>query len=186
MTGFASPTRIFVAAFLAAGICAAPLSAADSALDELYGRLADPDNGEWSRAQSDILRAWSKSGSALMDLLLRRGQEAIEAGDYAAAIDHLTALTDHAPDFAEGWNARATAFFLAGQFGPSVADIGRALALNPHHFQALAGLGMIFQQTGRNAEAIAAYRASLAIHPHQERIRSALDELERESSGTEL
>src|SRR5690606_3470319 len=100
-----------------------------------------PDNAEWRLAEADILREWSKSGSPAMDLLLKRGREAMEAGDLKAAIEHLTALTDHAPEFAEGWNARATAYFLAGAFGPSVDDIRHTLALNPRHFGALAGLG---------------------------------------------
>ena len=110
----------------------------------------------------------------------------MEAGDYAAAIEHLTALTDQAPDFAEGWNARATAYYLAGYFGPSIADIEHVLALNPRHFGALAGLGLIFQETGRKEDAIKAFQASLAIHPHQDGISQALDALEKEVSGTDL
>ncbi len=121
-----------------------------------------------------------------MDLLLKRGQEAIEAGDFNLAIGHLTALTDHAPDFAEGWNARATAYFLAGQFGPSVDDIRRTLALNPRHFGALSGLGMILEQTGRNDAALKAFRQSLAMNPHQEGIEAAVKRLEQDATGTEL
>ena len=155
-------------------------------LDRLYGELADPANADWQRTQADILREWSKSGSPAMDLLLRRGKEAIEAGDLPAAVEHLTALTDHAPDFAEGWNARATAFYLAGQFGPSVSDIGRALALNDHHFGALDGLGMILEELGEEEAAIRAYRASLAIHPHQQTIHQSLDRLEKKTTGTAL
>lgn len=155
-------------------------------LDRLYAELADPANAEWQRTQADILREWSKSGSPAMDLLLRRGKDAIEAGDLAAAIEHLTALTDHAPDFAEGWNARATAYYLSGQVGPSVSDIGRALALNEHHFGALDGLGMILEELGQDAAAIKAYRASLAIHPHQPTIHEALDRLEKKTTGTAL
>lgn len=121
-----------------------------------------------------------------MDLLLKRGQAAMEAGDLEAAVEHFTALTDHAPDFAEGWNARATAYFLMGQFGPSVADIQRTLALNDHHFGALTGLGIILEQLGRDASAREVYAASLAIHPHQEAIKEALERLELKLSGTEL
>jgi Flp pilus assembly protein TadD len=176
----------FVAASLLSHLAAAPAGAQETGLDQLYAELADPDNPRWQRAASDIQREWSKSGSASMDLLLKRGQEAIEAGDYTAAIEHLTALTDHAPDFAEGWNARATAYFFAGQFGPSVQDIQRTLALNAHHFGALAGLGMILEESGKDASAMAAYRASLAINPHQDRVSEALARLEKKSSGTEL
>lgn len=171
-------------ALLAAAQGSALAQSAD--MDELYRRLADPENREWALAQSDILREWSKSGSPAMDLLLKRGQDAMAAGDLPSAIEHLTALTDHAPDFAEGWNARATAYFLAGEYGPSIADIRVTLALNPHHFGALAGLGQIFEQIGRPDDALRAYEAALAIHPHMEAIRQAADRLTREAQGTDL
>ncbi|MDH5453847.1 MAG: hypothetical protein OEX14_10890 [Paracoccaceae bacterium] len=182
--------RSLLAAFAAALFLSAaivqPLHAQDSKLEDLYDQLADPDNPKWQRAQSDIQREWSRSGSPAMDLLLKRGQDSIQNGDLLAAIEHLTALTDHAPDFAEGWNARATAYFLVGQFGPSVADIQKTLSLNPKHFGALAGLGMILEQTERDHLAIEAYRASLAIHPHQESLKEALKRLEQKTSGTDL
>lgn len=155
-------------------------------MDGWFAELADPNGQDWQQALRNIELEWSRSGSASLDLLLKRGQDAMEAGDYAAAIEHLTALTDQAPDFAEGWNARATAYYLAGYFGPSIADIEHVLALNPRHFGALAGLGLIFQETGRTEDAIRAFQASLAIHPHQDGISQALDALEKEVSGTDL
>lgn len=178
--------RALLTVFAAALLLAGPVSAASALLDNLYAELADPDNPEWQRAQADILREWSKSGSPAMDLLLKRGREAMDAGDLVAAIEHLTALTDHAPDFAEGWNARATAYFLAGQIGPSIDDIKRTLALNDRHFGALDGLGMILEGLGRDATAMEVYRASLAIHPHQDNIRQALERLEQKTTGTAL
>ncbi len=176
----------FLAAFAAALFLSAPVLSASEPLDNLYAELANPDNQEWRRTQADILREWSKSGSPSMDLLLQRGRAAMEAGDLVAAIEHFTALTDHAPDFAEGWNARATAYFLAGRFGPSIADIRRTLALNDHHFGALSGLGQILEELGEDERAKEVYRASLAIHPHQDAIRQALERLEKETTGTEL
>ncbi len=178
--------RVLILACAAALSLAVPVSAASDLLDNLYAELADPDNQGWQRTQADILREWSKSGSPAMDLLLKRGREAMEAGDLTAAIEHFTALTDHAPDFAEGWNARATAFYLAGQFGPSIADIRRTLALNDHHFGALDGLGMILEELGKDASAKEVYRASLAIHPHQDNIKQALERLELKTTGTAL
>lgn len=148
--------------------------------------LAREDNSGWRRTEREIVREWSRSGSASMDLLLQRGREALRAGDHRAAIDHLTALTDHAPDFAEGWNARAIAYFNAGLYGPALDDIGRTLTLNPNHFGALAGLGMILRELDDKARALAAFRAALAIHPHQERIKEAVSRLEAETGGREL
>jgi Flp pilus assembly protein TadD len=187
MTAFATRFGSLSAAFVAAlFLCVAPLAAASVDMDGLYAELADPDNPAWERAQADILREWSKSGSATMDLLLKRGKDAMEAGDLPAAIEHLTALTDHAPDFAEGWNARATAYFMAGEFGPSLADIRKTLALNPHHFGALTGLGTILEQSGQPEEAMRAFRAALALNPHQENVTQALERLEKDAIGVDI
>lgn len=187
MSAFATRIGSLLAAFAAASFLhAAPVAAASADMDGLYAELADPGNPHWQRAQSDILREWSKSGSPTMDLLLKRGREAIEKGDLEAAIEHLTALTDHAPDFAEGFNARATAYFLSGRFGPSLADIRRTLELNPHHFGALTGLGTILEQSGQAGEAMKAYGASLALNPHQDSVRQALERLEKDAEGVEI
>lgn len=156
------------------------------ALEKLYRDLADPGNPNWAITESDVQREWSKSGSPTMDLLLRRGREALQAGDLDAAIEHLTALTDHAPDFPEGWNARATAFFMKGRLGLAVWDIQHTLVLNPHHYGALAGLGLIFEQLDRPDMALKAYRASLAINPHQVPVLEAVGRLESEDAGTAL
>ena len=121
-----------------------------------------------------------------MDLLLERGREALAEDDSVAAIDHLTALIDHAPDFTEGWNARATAYYQAGLYGPALVDIGQALALNPRHFGALAGLGMILEELGQDQRALAVYRRTLAIHPHQPTILEGVERLEAKAAGQEL
>lgn len=157
-----------------------------SQLDSLFSQLQDPANPNWESALNQIQTAWSKSGSPAFDLLLARGRQAIDAGDLPAAIEHLTALTDQAPDFAEGWNARATAYYLSGLYGPSIVDIEHVLQLEPRHFGALSGLGLILQEIGRKDEAIKAFKASLAIQPHQDGISQALKELEQAASGTEL
>ena len=175
-----------VVAALAVVLAGAAGQAQGVDMEALYRRLADPDNADWALAQSDILREWSKSGSPSMDLLLKRGRDAIEAGDLAAAIEHLTALTDQAPDFAEGWNARATAYFMAGEFGPSIADIQRALALNPRHFGALSGLGQIFEALDKPDLALRAYEAAFAVNPHMTGVKDAIDRLTREKQGTDL
>ena len=173
-------------AFFVAGMGIAQEDSLKTRMDGWFVELADPDNADWQRAEADIQREWSKSGSPAFDLLLMRGRAAMEAGDLQAAIEHLTALTDQAPDFAEGWNARATAYYLAGLYGPSIVDIEHVLALEPRHFGALAGLGLILRETGRDADAIRAFRESLAIHPHQDGISQALKELEQAASGTDL
>jgi len=181
-----------VAAILAALVLvsavAAPPAAADPEreLDALFETLADPDLSDWEPIEEEIWRRWSQSGSAAMDLLLGRAREALEAGEIDVAIEHLTALTDHAPGFAEGWNARAAAFYRVGRFGPAMADLRRALALNPRHFGALAGLGVLLEETGDETGALAAYRAALAVHPHRPNLIEAERRLDRKVSGKSI
>ena len=110
--------------------------------------LKSAEPAEATRLTREIERLWDLSGSTTVDLLLRRGREAMEDEDLDAAIAHLTAVTDHAPDFAEGWHARATAFYMKDLFGPALADLEKALALNPDNYNAMFGLGVMFQEFG--------------------------------------
>jgi tetratricopeptide (TPR) repeat protein len=163
-----------------------PAAAQTARLDELFAELAGSDPAAARRIEREIWAEWSKSGSPAMDLLLQRGREAIAEGDFDAAIGHLTALTDHAPDFAEGWNTLATAYFQAGDYGPSIQEIARTLTLNPRHFGALSGLGMIFEELGDDARALEAYRAALAIHPHLDTVEASIERLETAAEGQAL
>ena len=158
----------------------------DAELDALFDKLAAPDLADWEQVEQDIWEEWSRSGSPAMDLLLERGREAMSEGDLDTAIEHFTALTDHAPDFAEGWNARATAYFGAEEFGLSIDDIQRTLALNPRHFGALQGLGRILEELGDPENALKAYEAAHAVHPHRPNIEQAIERLERDISGQDI
>ena len=148
-------------------------------LDALFEQLKSADDSNWEALEGEIWELWSRSGSDAMDLLLRRGQSAMEEGDLERAIAHLSALTDHAPEFAEGWNARATAFYLSGELGLSLNDIARTLTLEPRHFGALAGLGLILEELGDDARALEAFRHALAIHPQSDDIKGAVARLEQ-------
>jgi tetratricopeptide (TPR) repeat protein len=177
--------RIVAALFpILLGLSALP--AASAGLDDLFSQLQTATPLESNRIERQIWREWSKSGSASMDLLLQRGRDALDEGDTAAAIEHLTALIDHAPDFAEGWNARATAYFQAGLYGPSVADIQHVLALNPRHFGAMVGFARILEDTDRPERALVLYRAALAIHPNLDGVKDAIDRLETKAAGQEM
>lgn len=162
-------------------------SAQDTAkLDDLFQRLQAAGAEEAGRIETEIWIEWSKSGSAAMDLLLQRGRDALEIGDTAAAIAHFTAVIDHSPDFAEAWNARATAYYQTGDYGPSVADIAQVLERNPRHFGALSGLGTILEETGSPERALAVYQTALAIHPHLAGVVEAVARLEAQTMGQEL
>ncbi|WP_299947753.1 tetratricopeptide repeat protein [uncultured Ruegeria sp.] len=129
---------------------------------------------------------WAQSGSASADLLLERGREALEDGDVEAALDHLTALTDHAPEFAEGWHVRASAFFGIERFGMAAADLEHALTLNPSNYEAIYGLGLIFEIVGKPEQAFNAYSRALAIHPHHEEVTNAVNRLKPQVEGKAL
>lgn len=154
-------------------------------MDALFAELAQLEGQGWRRAQSDILRLWSRSGSAAMDLLYRRGEGALDEGDTTSAIGHLTALTDHAPDFAAGWQMRAAAYYLDGEFGPAIADLAHTLKLEPRQFAALTQMGTMLEELGRDDRALQAYRQSLAINPHQQEASDAVSRLELKAKGTD-
>ncbi|MCP5089176.1 MAG: tetratricopeptide repeat protein [Rhodobacteraceae bacterium] len=176
------------ALIILSGVYLAPVQvrAQTSILDELFVELQNPETKDWEATEKKIWKEWGKSGSAAMDLLMQRGRDAMERGDVHAAIGHFSALIDHAPDFAEGWNARATAFFVADRYGLSIADIRQTLALNPRHFGALSGLGMILERMDQPQKALKAYRQVLDIHPHRPDVIEAINRLEAVVEGTEL
>jgi tetratricopeptide (TPR) repeat protein len=176
-----------VAAF-AALLALAPLSATaqGATIPELLEQLRDPDQENWQRIERQLMREWSKSGSPSADLLLFRGRQALNTGNTKAAIDHFSALIDHAPDFAEGWNARATAWFMAGNFGLSLNDIRETLARNPAHFGALSGLARILEDLQQFQQARDALEAAIAIHPHRRDLNVALERLNKRLEGTSI
>lgn len=155
-------------------------------LDGLFAELAEDGRTDWMQIEREILRIWENSGSDAMNLLLRRSKTALEAGDFDAALDHLNALTDHAPEFAEGWNARATTFYLMDEYALSIADVERVLALNPRHFGALAGLAIMLERLGETTYAIRALRAVRDLNPNRPDIADALERLERAVGAADL
>ena len=163
-----------------------PVETPAQILDRLFSELADPANENWQYTEQNIWIQWSKSGSPAMDLLLERGRQAMATGDYAGAIEHLTALIDHDPAFAEGWNARATAYFQARLFGPSIEDVRHVLLLNPRHFGAMAGLGMMLEEIDKPKDALAAYEAARAIHPRQPGVLDAIARLHKQLDGQDI
>jgi tetratricopeptide (TPR) repeat protein len=145
-------------------------------LDALFARLARNDSPDWLSVQNEIWAQWSRSGSPAMDLLLMRAESAMEHGRFELALRFLDDLVRLAPDFAEGWNKRATVYFLLEDYGRSVADIQRTLALEQRHFGALSGLGMILERLGDKNGAMRAYRRGLEVHPN---LPGAADGVER-------
>ena len=173
----------FVASLLALWVTGAR---ADSRLDDLFQQLQSATDAEAVNITEDIWREWSKSGSPALDFLLKRGEQAMAAGNPQDAVDHATALIENAPDFAEGYDLRATAYFQMGELGLAVGDISRVLALNPRHFGALAGLGAIFEQLNEPSKALEVYREALKINPHMADVKDAIARIDTQIGGQEL
>ncbi len=159
---------------------------AQSSVDEMLEALRSAEPAEATRLTREIERVWSQSGSTSLDMLLRRGREAIENDQLDIAIEHLTAVTDHAPDFAEGWLARATAYYRKDLYGPALDDLQRALVLNPDNYNAIFGLGLMLQEFGDYRRAEQAFIQVLDLHPNHEDANTALDQLKRRGIGREL
>ncbi|MFZ1469258.1 MAG: tetratricopeptide repeat protein [Paracoccaceae bacterium] len=173
--------------FLACALVAGPVWADDSAkLNDLFARLPTADAAEAGRIEAEIRIIWSKSGSAAMDLLLKRGDQAMALGNIPAAIEHFTALVDHDPGFVEGWNARASAYYATGDIGPALADLNHVLLMDPRNFDAIAGLARILEESGFEEKALQAYRAAQAIHPHLAEVNDAIARLSKSLEGQEL
>ena len=120
-----------------------------------------------------IDRLQLKSGSDTSDLLMQRAVATMEQGDYEVSLSLLDAIVDLQPDWAEGWNKRATARYLSGDAKGAVADIAQTLTRNPRDLGALAGLGMIFEDEGQREQALRAYDRALALAPHWQPIVEA-------------
>ena len=118
-----------------------------------------------------------------MDLLLQRVRAATSEKEYEKARAHVSALTRLAPDFAEGWNASATLYFIQEDYWLSVEHIQRTLELEPRHFGALAGLALILERTDRDAAALRTWEKVQAIFPGMERAQEAIDRLKPEVDG---
>ena len=175
---------VAAAFFGIATVVASPIGAAD--LGRLYDQLEQADPQDARRIAAEIQRAWGLSGSPAMDMLLKRGEDALNAKRFDEAIGHLTALTDHAPDFAHGWYMRAQAFFADERPGQALADLERALALEPRHFDAIYGLGAVMEVLDRPDLAYRAYAEADAIHPFHEDVSKALERLKPRVGGAEL
>ena len=157
----------------------------DAEIIETELMLADIESLD-RQIQNLTKKAKTNDQDAKSDLLLKRGMDAMSKGDYNASIEHLTAAIDYTPEFAEAWNMRATVFFLMDNYNQSVSDIQQTLKLNPRHFGALSGLGMIFERSGQPKQALEVYKKLLEVHPRSINAIMSVDRLIKYLEGTSL
>lgn len=156
-------------------------------LDALFDRLSRASNERRAdRIARHIMRRLSQSGSPTVDLLMTRATLAMQARELTKALDLLDGVVRLAPDFAEGWNRRATVHFMTGDFGRSMADIEQVLRLEPRHWGALAGLSMMLVALDRKTDAVAVMDEALAIHPYLDDMRERRDRLVLEVTGSDI
>ncbi|MDZ7823112.1 MAG: hypothetical protein U5K75_03085 [Ahrensia sp.] len=141
-------------------------SDAQKRLDDLFAELRKTRNANAAnRLANSIWSEWFKSGSASIDLMLDWSNAAVERKDYNIALDFLDQIVTKMPEFAEGWNRRATLHYTMSNFSKSMVDIQKVLALEPRHFGALSGMATIFERTGNNKAALDAWQRALAVYP---------------------
>lgn len=172
-----------VAALVAAVGFSGPGVAQDGLVEDLIQQLREAEPGQAERLVEAIRTEWSRSGSATIDLLFRRGQEAMADGDFGVAVEHFTAALDHDPIYASAYGGRANAYYRLGYLGPALDDLRRAIELNPRDFTSLRGLGVILEEVGRHHDALQAYRSVLALHPHEENALQAVERIQAELRG---
>lgn len=181
--------RIVLCVFGLAATGAMPAAAdqTDSRLDALFRQLrVAPDAAISHRIEAQVWLIWSRSKMVGTRIVLREGLAAMEEKDYEKALARFDAVVELEPEFAEGWNRRATVLYLMGDYAGSVKDIERTLSLESRHFGALSGLGMIYESLDQKEPALKAFRAALEIHPNLESIQARVRELTKEVEGREL
>lgn len=153
-------------------------------LADLFERLrAARDTEEAELVAEAIDKIWRQSGSDTVDLLMARAGEMVRKEKLDVALDILDSVVAIAPDFPEGWNRRATVFFMKRNFRRSLDDLRRVLALEPRHFKAINGLGLIMQELGDKEAALQAFRQVLRIYPRAGETKQLERELAREVEG---
>jgi len=150
---------------------------ADAAL--LQERLRDESAFVRGYAEKGLWLLWSRSGDAAIDRLMAKGSEEMELEKYKEAIQTFSEVIRRKPEFAEGWNRRATVHYLAGDYARSMADCDEVLKRNPSHFGTLSGLGQIHLKLEQHEQALAWFRRALEANPNLTGVEDNIRDLEQ-------
>ena len=170
-----------------AGSMQCPADQRDPRLGELFTALAelqDPDQA--FSVEAAIWQIWLDGGDSTRNQLMTRGIRAMNARRFRDAVERFTELIAVAPEFAEAWNKRATVYYLMNRYEDSVRDIERTLALEPRHFGAISGMGLIFLELGDEVGALDAFEKVLEIHPHARGARFHVQRLRERLRGKQI
>jgi tetratricopeptide (TPR) repeat protein len=144
----------------------------------LVAALRDPDESVRATAEQALWIVWSRSGDAAVDKLFARGLEEMNGGRFDDGIATFSRVIELAPGFAEGWNKRATLYFLVGDYRKSLADCDEVMKRNPAHFGALAGYGQIYLRLDEPEKALEYFKRALAVNPNMGSVEAAVRLLE--------
>jgi tetratricopeptide (TPR) repeat protein len=145
----------------------------------LLAALRDPDEQVRAAAEQALWIVWSRSGKPDIDKLFVQGLDEMNGGRLDAGIATFTRVIELAPDFAEGWNKRATLYFLVGDYRRSLADCDEVMKRNPAHFGALAGYGQIYLRLDEPEKALEYFRRALAVNPNMAGVEVQIRLIER-------
>ena len=129
--------------------------------------------------ESEIWKKWYERDDKAGGTDMEAAVEAMNTGRYTVALSLLNNLVENHPDFAEAWNRRATLHYLLGDYEKSLTDIERTLTLEPRHFGAISGIGMIMLKLGKTDKAMHAFERVLDISPHNVGANKSVKELEK-------
>jgi tetratricopeptide (TPR) repeat protein len=152
--------------------------------DEALAALKDADPALAATAEALLWRIWCRARDAEAARIFRDGVEAMQRRKLDEAEALFSRVIERDPDFAEGWNKRATVRFLRNDFEGSIADCRQTLARNRHHFGAASGQGLCHMSLGEFPEAAVCFRRALEIHPHLPGVRQNLALAEAEGGGS--
>jgi tetratricopeptide (TPR) repeat protein len=156
-------------------------------LDFLFGALkAAPDQASAKHVEARIWALWLQTPSDTAALLMMRAKAAMDAQQMDVALKLLDAVVKLRPDYVEGWNRRATLYYLKNDYAHSLEDIEQVLVREPRHFGALAGLGMIMQDLGDEKRALAAFRKALAVNPYLDKVPELVKTLTEKVEGRDI
>ena len=171
--------RIIAVLILLAYSLASPADQNDPALDDLFEQLAvTTSDEEASNITREIWQRWTANDDPDVSQLMQIGIRALNYSTYRKALQSFDRVIEIAPEFAEGWNKRATLYYHIKEYRRSIDDIKKTLRLEPRHFGAWSGLGLVSIAQENYSGALAAFKKALSINPHISNIRRYVQKLE--------
>jgi len=148
-------------------------------LPAVFRLLRDPDDLVRALTENSIWQIWSRSGDPTVDRLFAIGVEQMNHGEAQAAIGTFSEIIRRKPEFAEGWNKRATIYFLIGEYDKSLQDCDEVIKRNPQHWGALSGYGQIYVQLDKPEEALVYFQRALVVNPNLQQVERMIEQLKQ-------